>query len=545
MDTHADDNDNRPKDGVMAPSANTRDEFQQKLMSLFRDANTEMELKMPSFDGGPPAATTSELDQTRAEVMANLERLGQIQTGDDSLIFSGTQFILPESMKGSIPNAVAYLRDYEKSQEAEFSITRSFNYRPWDGANAFQRAMVRVFGTSGIGKPTVTMFGKNPPEYRTVAAGFGESIQVPWGRVHFSPLDATFILHGSSSNEHGIIFTLQVEAPKKYRAHIAAFFQVVEDELKTHSIYKGRAFTGGGEPVFLDTSTIDPSKVVYSQNVLVQLETNLWSVLRHSAAMKAAGLDLKRSVLIEGAYGVGKTLAGQLTAREAVDNNWTFIICRPGKDDLFETLHTAELYAPAVVWFEDIDVIASGKSTEQISQLLDAMDSITTKGVPVLAGFTTNHVETIQKGVLRPGRLDAIIHIGGLDDAGLEKLIKSVLPADLQGDIDYPQVVAAFHDFLPAFAKEATVRALRYAISRSNGNPAPVTTVDLVNAANGLRPQLELMEDAQEGVRTDPLAEVFRRVVAEGMNGAVLIDEDDNIDTTLRTNHNRNGGTRG
>src|SRR5262249_11838703 len=157
-------------------------------------------------------------------------------------------------------------------------------------------------------------------------------------------------------------FELAVEAPRKYRAHIEAFYQVLEDELRTNSIYRGQAFTGGEEPIFLDTRSIDPSKVVYSQNVMVQLTTHMWSLLRHTDAMRAAGVDLKRAVLVEGPYGTGKTLAGQLTAKEAVDAGWTFIICRPGKDDLFEVLQTAQLYAPAVVWFEDIDVIAQGKS---------------------------------------------------------------------------------------------------------------------------------------------------------------------------------------
>jgi transitional endoplasmic reticulum ATPase len=515
-----------------------RDELRrvfQEMLASMRDMNenTDSEGSETMVQRKPITKADSEaetaLEKTRVEVLENLERLGKVTTGDDALIFDGTRFILPSSMRGSIPSAIKYLRDYEESQETSFSFSRLYNYRPWDGADAFQRAMKRVFGTSGIGKPTVTMFGSTPPQYRTVASGYKQSIQVPWGEVAFSPLDAVFELDVSRSADHGLIFALSVTAPKKYRAHIDAFFQVVEDELRSQSIYRGKAFTGGLEPQFLDTSGIDPAKVIYSEDVMVQLETNLWSVLRHGDAMKSAGLDLKRSVLVEGPYGTGKTLAGQLTAKEAVDNGWTFIVCRPGNDDLFETLQTAQLYAPAVVWFEDIDTLAKGSSDSQVSRLLDALDGVQNKGVDVIAGFTTNHVDKIQKGVLRPGRLDAVIHIGELDDEGQAKLVKSVLAENLRGDIDYAEVAVAFRGFLPAFAKEAAVRAVRYAISRGNGVPVPVNTADLVNSANGLRPQLALMADAVEGVKIDPLAAVFERVVAEGLEGAKLLDSEGDV----------------
>lgn len=469
----------------------------------------------------------SEQEKTRQQILDTLAALGKIQTGDDALLFEGEKFILPKTMEGSIPSAIQYLKDYEKSMETKFSFGKTFNYRPMDGANAFQRAMVRVFGTTGIGQVTHTMFGDYPPEYQTVQTGVTTSVQVPWGRVGFSPLNAVFTVTGQRTREFGIVFRLEVEAPRKHRAHVDAFFTVVEDELKTNSIYRGKAFSGGDEPIFLDTREIKPEDVTYGAETLVQLETNLWSLLRHSAAMKEAGLDLKRAVLLEGPYGTGKSLAGRLTAKEAVDNGWTFILCRPGKDDLFETLQTAQLYAPAAVWFEDIDVVATGKSEEYVSTLLDALDGISAKGKDVVACFTTNFVDKIQKGVLRPGRLDAIIHVGALDDEGMIRLVKSVLKENLRGDIDYDQVAEAFHGFLPAFAKEAAVRAIRYAIARGKGKPQPISTQDLVNAAHGLRPQLALMENAVEGVKRTGLDAVLSAVVRQSMDGTKFYDEDD------------------
>jgi hypothetical protein len=476
---------------------------------------------------------TTELDRIRTEVLQNLARLGKVQTGDDALIYEGTRFVLPTTMAGkSLDTAIRYLRDYEAQMNADFNFSRTFNYRPWDGANAFQRAMLRTFGTTGIGQtiPATLFTREQKPEYITIPDSAHTTIQIPWGYVKFAPLEAEFVVAGTRSKELGVLFQIGVEAPRKYRAHIDAFFQVIQDELESHSIYRGKAFTGGDEPVFMDTTAIDPARVVYTDEVLTQLTTNLWSVLRYSDKMVAAGVPLKRSVLVEGPYGTGKTMAGQLTAKEAVDNGWTFIINRAGKDNLEQTLQTAQLYAPSVVWFEDIDVIAAGKSDEQVSQLLDSLDSITNKGVAVVAGFTTNHVDKIQKGVLRPGRLDAVIHIGALDHTAMEKLIRATLPKNLTGDIDFPAVTMAFNGFLPAFAKEATDRAIRYSLVRGAGEALPINTSDLINAANGLRPQLALMDDAIEGIHRDSLAEEFRRLVRQGVDQVSVIDTDD--DTT-------------
>lgn len=469
--------------------------------------------------------TLSQDDKNRIAILSALEDLGGLTVGDDSLIFEGTQFILPKNMEGDIDGAVRYLLGYQEQQNASFEFSRKFNYRAVDGAAAFERAMKRLFGTTGIGGTIQTMFGEIKPEYRTINVGPNETLQVPWQRVNFSPLHASFYLGETRSLEFGRIFQINVEAPRKVRKHIEAFFQIVEDELKQRSIYRGKAFTGGQEPTFIDTSKVKREEVVYSEYVQQQLDTNMWSLLRHSDEMRKHNIPLKRAVLVEGPYGTGKTLAGMLTAQEAEANGWTFILARPGQDDVEDVLKTAQLYAPAVVWYEDIDNIAEGENKLQISKLLDTLDGTTAKGVEVLAGFTTNHVHKIQKGVLRPGRLDAVIHVDGLDAAGFEKLVKVSL-RDLLGDVDFAKVAEAFDGFLPAFAKEAIDRSVRYSISRNGGKPGLINTADLVQAAEGLRPQLELMADAKEGAAQPTLDNALKLVVQDTLNHSQLVDSD-------------------
>lgn len=487
----------------------------------------------------PTKPETTQQDRIREQILDNLQALGKLTTGEDDLIFEGTKFILPSNLRGDIDAAVRYLRDWQEAQSARFSFSRVFNYRPSDGANAFQNAMVKMWGSAGVGRTIQTLFGDIPPEYRTINVSPTQTAQVPWNRVNFSPLEADFYLV-TDQNEYGQVFQLMVEAPRKYRAHVEAFFALVEEELKTNSIYRGKAITGAQEPQFIDTSNVDPSRVIYSADVMVQFETNMWSLLRYSERMRENRIPLKRAVLVEGPYGTGKTLGGLLTAKEAVENGWTFIQARPGKDDLREVLNTAQLYAPAVVWYEDIDTVADGRDYKSISSLLDALDGVTNKGVEILAGFTTNFVDRIHKGVLRPGRLDAVISIQGLDAQGFEKLVKVTVPAAvLAPDVDYERVAEAFEGMVPAFAKEAIDRSLRYSMTRNGGVPGTITTDDLVHAANGLRPQLALMERAAEGAQRPTLDVAMTDTVNRMLNDTMVVRDGGNRFGTLKV---ANGG---
>lgn len=472
-------------------------------------------------------------DKVRDELLATLAKLGGLTVGDDALIYEGTRFVLPAHMSGNIDSAIKYLADYQEQQTKKFQFSRKFLYRPYDGAHAFQLAMTRLFGTAGVGKSTYDMFGReHKPQYLTINVSHNETAQVPWGRISLSPIEADFDLYATNDESYGQVFELSATAPRKYRQHIEAFFRVVEEELKANSLYRGKAIDGAVQPSFKDTAKTDPQRVVYSDDVMLQLDVNLWSVLRHTEVMRRNRLPLKRGVLIAGPYGTGKTLAGELTAREAVANGWTFILARP-VDDLEYVLQTAQLYSPAVVWFEDLDVVAQGHSERQISSLLDSLDGIRAKGTEVVAAFTTNHESKIQKGVLRPGRIDAVIRINGLDASGYEKLIRVTLPQELQGDIDYARVVEAFDGFLPAFAKEAVDRATRYSISRTGGVPTAINTEDLINAAHGLRPQLELMEGAREGVDVPTLDRALVLAVEDAVNGMRLADSDGDSYTAI------------
>lgn len=478
------------------------------------------------------AQITPQTDPVREQILATLAQLGGLSVEEDALLFQGDKFILPANLEGNIDGAIKYLRDYKEQQETKYEFSRTFKYRPYDGANAFQLALKEIFGTTGVGV-TKTFFGiKIPPEMLTIDIGYNQHTQIPWGEVTYSPLDATFYLSATRDKEHGLLFQLAVEAPRRYRKHVDAVFELVERKLVQASIYKGKAINGAEQPGFLNLNGVDPAKVVYSNETLIQLQANVWTALQHSHELRRLGQSLNRKVLVEGPYGTGKSLAGYLTAQIAVTNGWTYILVRTD-DDLFEALRTARLYAPAVVFFEDIDIIAGGGTSDEISKVLDALDGVQTKGAEVVAVFTTNHVNKIQKGVMRPGRIDAVVHIGKLDQSGVETLIRTVIPEEmLADDVEWESVFTAYDGFLPAFVSEAASRAVRYTLARNEGRTGTIITEDLVFAAESLRPQLELMEGAKEGADAPSLDRLLPQKFAEVLDGRLgavtLVDRNGN-----------------
>ena len=462
------------------------------------------------------------------EILENLGRLAGQRTGTDQIIKEGTRYVLPAVT--TLAEDAEFIEQYIESQEKSTDFVRSFRYRPWDGANAFQSALMKTWGTAGIGRSVMSFFGGSRPSMVTIDVGVNERIQVPWGQIEFPPLKAVITLDSVNDRELGQLFAMTVTAPKKYAGQVEGLFMIIEEELRTHSIYKGKAFTGAEEPSFIDPYSVDRRKVVYSEEVLAQLDASLWSLMRHTEATRKLGLPLKRAVLLAGPYGTGKSLAAMLTAQEAVENGWTFLQCRPGRDSLDRTLQTARLYQPAVVFYEDVDTLAMQGNPDEISKLLDMFDGIQIKGTELAMVLTSNHVDKIHKAMLRPGRLDSVTEIGALDHEGFIKLVKVTVPQGLLGDdIDFDRVADAMADFLPAFVKEAIDRSMRYALSRTGGAVDTLATEDFVHAANGLRPQLDLMHGAKEGVTPDDLTtsmqRVVKRVITEG--DVALYDRDD------------------
>lgn len=460
-----------------------------------------------------------------------LVKLGGNKLTEESGILyhgNGQQILLPQGMTKA--TAAKLLAAAAKNEETEHDFVHVFKFRPWDGANALQETLKEIFGTSGEGLAQQTMFGPQPPKKITIETGVNEEKQVPWGLISFPLLEAVIATGAVMDDTYGQLFQLTVTAPKKHGAAIEGLFRAVEHTLMSKSIYKGKAFVGAVKPSFFDPYKLDRNKIVYADDVMGRLESSVWGVIRTADVQRAEGLSLNNKIVLHGPYGTGKSEAGRITAQEALDNGWTFIQGHTGKDDLEMVMQTAALYAPSVVFIEDIDALANAEANEgeDGSRLLELFDGISVKDREVMVIMTSNRAAEMHKGMLRAGRIDAAIEVAALDRAGVEKLIRVSIPAErLDPATDFDPVHEAMEGYEPAFIKETFVSARRAAISRTGSSSYVLTTEDFVNAANLLRPHWELHQNAKEKKDLGtPLEEGLRELIATTLQGH-RVDYDD------------------
>ena len=442
-------------------------------------------------------------------------------TGDEVEFHDSPKIILPRGTTYS--RAQEILQRIKEEQETPTEFSRQFPYRPDDGAYAVSQVIKEMFGLS-LGKARNTFFGVIPAETRTITIGPKQKMQVPWGLIEVPTLEGLQIyLREEMHKKWGAVFAIHAAGPKKYQKEMDRLFDGVASYLETNSIYKGRAIFGGNHPEFLDLDNFNPEQVIFSDEVTNTLEGTLWGPIRYADAMSSQGIPLKRSILLHGPYGTGKTSTGMITALEATKAGWTYIAARAGRDKPEDVLMTARLYEPAVVFIEDIDTNTSSGEDEEVTRFLDAFDGIASKGGKIMAVMTTNHVDRVHKGMLRPGRLDAVIEVAELDRNGVERLVKAIVDSKkLDPDVDYDKVYAAMAGFLPAFIREAVNRSIQFSITRLGGSVEYIiSTDDLVNAALSLHSQLGLLNEASEGRTTPTLDAAFSEMVAGAAREAV------------------------
>ncbi len=202
--------------------------------------------------------------------------------------------------------------------------------------------------------------------------------------------------------------------------------------------------------------------------------------LKRPDAFKRIGIKPPKGILLFGPPGTGKTLLAKAAATESGAN---FIAVRgpevlskwvgESEKAIRDIFRRARQYAPAIIFFDEIDAIAPirGMSadthvTERIvSQLLTEMDGILTlDNVVIIAA--TNRPDIIDPALLRPGRLEKLIFVPPPDrDARLEILKIHTRNMPLADDVDLGRIADLTEGYtgadLEALVREAGLRALR------------------------------------------------------------------------------------
>ena len=229
------------------------------------------------------------------------------------------------------------------------------------------------------------------------------------------------------------------------------------------------------------------------------IETSILSPIKNEMACRKHNIPLKRGILLEGRYGTGKTLTARVTAKVAVDHGWTFIVIAKA-EGLSAALNAAQRYQPAVVFAEDIDRFGD-RTKESVNDLVNLMDGLIPANAAVMTVLTTNFVEQIDRALLRPGRLDAVVSIDAPDAETVGRLIRHYGDELLGADVALGQAGEILAGQIPATVAEVVKRAKLAMLTEDRET---LSEADLVTAA-------EVDEAAPRTPRGDQAAEVEGR----------------------------------
>ncbi len=435
------------------------------------------------------------------------------------IVRSGTKIILPEGM--GYDDARKWLKRKEESEEQQVNFNASMKAYPFDGAYAMYKAITNLFGfadLTSVNGPS----GAEPPEMIDIKLPDGSHIKVPWGRMQFPGMDSDSYLETKYNNA-----TMEFKISGKIKRKFEEVTQKIADEtqriLAEESIYKGKAFKVDlsfmentnvfpPNPNFIDVSKVKWEDILLTKTARKDFSSVLLRIQRTDECIKNK-IPLKHGCLLAGPYGTGKTFLARGTSKIAVENNWTFIYLEQCSQ-LKNALRLAEMYAPAVIFAEDIDKATEGTRTAAINDILNTLDGMDTKDKPIITILTTNHLENINKAFLRAGRIDSLILMGALDeDTALEFIKKFARNAEgksiIYQDKDYSIAAKSLSGIVPAFATEVINKAKMYAMYREGGKSSKLTPEDIEVAAESFKQHIALTEGKKEKSKAEITGETF------------------------------------
>lgn len=410
----------------------------------------------------------------------------------------GDKLIVPETM--SYDNAINVLARQRDDEEQLISINEPVDCFPWEGALAFKKAIEQEFGYSGT-ISTPGFFGPNPPREIAIETGVDSKTLVPWGRFSFAlGTEEEYLETTTAAKDGRMIFAVGGVVKKKWKATIHRLAERTREIVKADSIYRGQAlriaFTNSDgdtehlpQPKFIDLRNVDLGEMVYTDELTQLIETNILTPLKHADALRAAKIPLKRGVLAAGPYGTGKSLLARAVAKVGTENGWTFVYIKDASE-LPQAIGFAKLYQPAVIFAEDVDRHVTGERTDKMDMILNTLDGIDSKHTEIMTVLTTNHLDQINRAMLRPGRLDVILNIVPPDAKAVERLVRVYARQGLAPDADLTRVGEVLAGYTPAIIREVVERAKLSTIGRTGAANAAIEAQDIeVSAATMVQQQ--------------------------------------------------------
>lgn len=162
-------------------------------------------------------------------------------------------------------------------------------------------------------------------------------------------------------------------------------------------------------------------------------------ILKNKTKYEEFGIRLPRGVLLEGPTGNGKTLMARAFAGEidypiiptsGAEFNEKYV--GVGAARVRELFSFAEENEPCIIFVDEIDAVArkrvnsedgaGDERSQTLNQLLVALDGFNIKSNVIVMG-ATNRIDILDAAVIRPGRMDKIIHVPNPDAETREEIL--------------------------------------------------------------------------------------------------------------------------
>lgn len=406
-----------------------------------------------------------------------------------------------------------------ESANQVYAISENITGHFFDGLVALAVVLKEKFGF--VANPDKnTFFGPVPPRFLHVRTGFNpeDFVQVPFGQIKVPGVDG--ILETGYNEVRGIpMATLQGKVKAREKKIVMEIITECNRVVKEHSIYKSASIIlerderddklDFEQPLQFFNPAAGMEVPIFTTATEDLIRVAVMAPLKNSAACRAAKIPLKRGVLFEGPFGCGKSLVSKQVARVANENGWTFILVTAAGAMKY-ALTFAKMYQPAVVFVEDIDRV-TGNRSERANDLINEIDGVVGKNDEIMVVMTTNHADKIDKAMLRPGRLDAVVSIRPPDAEAVMRLIKFYGGDQLDPKADVSEAAEMIAGEIPATIREVVERAKLGAIDDKRKQ---IDGTHLVISATSMENHMKLFRDANTSAPVlDPINEVIRKTV--------------------------------
>src|SRR5215469_2552641 len=197
--------------------------------------------------------------------------------------WEGKKMILPaDPAKMSYDEAKKWLDRLIKDAAEKIAVHEIVDAFPFDGAVAFMRALRQLYGWATPEPPQ--SFFEAPPTMISVDVGPHEKTTIIWGRFAIPGLTGT-LQTGVDWVGQRPVFVIRGETIKMHLAAVHEIAELTRKLVKEESIYRGKAIElvtdEGGDidwkqpPRFFDTTAVPSHELVFSAELMAQIDTNL------------------------------------------------------------------------------------------------------------------------------------------------------------------------------------------------------------------------------------------------------------------------------